>query len=78
MGLSNCTRVQLQQEEINHPDDLAEFCEKEMWDKIIENSKRLPQVANATGVLADQQTFQIAVKSLLRLRIAARVVDYYD
>ncbi len=78
MGLSNRTRVYLQGEGITHPDDLAEFCEKEIWDKIIENCKRPPQVANAAGVLGDKQPFQLPVRSLLRLCIAARVVDYYE
>ena len=77
MGLSNRTRLYIQGEGINHPDDLQEFAEKDAWDQIIENCKMPPQSANAAGVLINQQPFIFPAKSLMRLRIAARVVDYY-
>ena len=37
MGLSNRTRVYLQGEGLNHPDDLREFTKKEAWEQIVEN-----------------------------------------
>ena len=49
MGLSHKTRVYLQGEDINHPDDLAEFMDKETWDQIIENCKRPPQIPGPAG-----------------------------
>ena len=80
MGLSNRTRVYLQGEGITRPDDLSEFVDKETWDQIIEKCKRPPQVpapAGAAGLVA-QQPFLLPAKSLMRLKIAARVVDYYQ
>ena len=80
MGLSNRTRIYLQGEGIDHPDDLAEFLDKETWDQIIENCKRPPQVpapGGGAGLVA-QQPFLLPAKSLMRLKTAARIVDYYQ
>ena len=46
MALSIRTQVYLSTEGIATPGDLYEFNTKEMWDQIIENSKRLPMIAN--------------------------------
>ena len=54
MGLSNHTRVYVQGEGIDRPDDLQEFTEKDAWDQIIENCKRPPQTTNAAGNLVNQ------------------------
>ena len=43
MGLSNRTRVFLQNEGIQHPRDLADFAKDEHWSQIIENCKRPPR-----------------------------------
>ncbi len=77
MGLSNRTRVYLQGEGITHPDDLIKFVKKEAWDQVLENCKRPPQVANAAGALVHQQPFLLPERSLLRLKTAALVVEYY-
>ena len=77
MGLSNRTRLYIQGEGINHPDDLQEFTDKDAWDQIIENCKRPPQITNAAGALVNQQPFIFPAKSLMRLKIASKVVDYY-
>ena len=77
MGLSNRTRVYIQGEGINRPDDLQEFTDKDAWDQIIENCKRPPQTTNAVGNHVNQQPFIFPAKSLMRLKVAARVVDYY-
>ncbi len=66
-------------ERIAHPSDLVDFVESEAWDQLIENCKRPPQVpdpANA-GQLINQAPFWLPAKSLTRLRIAAKVVEYY-
>ena len=80
MGLPHRTRQYLQGEGINHPDDLAEFTEKEAWAQIVEACKRPPQVAAPAGggALQNQVPFQLPAKSLLRLRVAAMVVEYYN
>ena len=79
MGLSNRTRVYLQGEGINHPDDLLEFLDKDAWKQIGEACRRPPQIANAAGAgLVDQQPFQLPAKSLLRLQVAAKVVEFYQ
>ena len=78
MGLSNRTRVYIQGEGINHPsNDLQKFADKDAWDQIIENCKRPPQITNAAGALVNQQPFIFSAKSLMRLKIASKVVDYY-
>ena len=61
MGLSHRTRVHLQDEGINHPEDLAEFTKKETWDQIVENCKRPPQIPDPDeeGALVNQQPFQL-------------------
>ena len=77
MESSNRTRVHLQGEGITHPNDLLEFMDKNSWKQIVETCKRPPQIAGAGGALVDQQPFQLPAKSLLRLQIAAKVVEHY-
>ncbi len=61
-----------------HPNDLIEFLKKEAWDQILKNCKRPPQVVNAAGNLADQHPFLLPERSLLRLKTAALVDEYYS
>ena len=49
MGLPHRTRVYLQGEGINHPDDLVEFTEKEAWAQIVEACKRPPRWLHLLG-----------------------------
>ena len=78
MGLPPRTRMYLQGEGIVNPDDLEEFVEKEAWQQIVEACKRPPQIAGVGGVLQNQAPFQLPAKSLLRLRVAAKVVEFYS
>ena len=80
MGLSHRTRIHLQGEGINHPEDLAEFTKKEVWDQIAENCKRPPQIPDPAGGggLVNQQPFQLPARSLMRLKVAAKVAQYYS
>ena len=80
MGLSNRTRAHLQTEGISTPDDLIDFVTTESWTPILDNCRRPPQI---TGVgpgaaLVAQQAFHLPAKSLMRLKVAAQVVLYYD
>ena len=80
MGLSHRTRVHLQGEGIIHVRDLLDFADKDTWDQVVENCKRPPQVAGVgaqAGQLLNQAPFQLPAKSLLRLRVAAKIVEYY-
>ena len=55
-----------------------DFADKDAWDQVIENCKRPPQIMGAqAGQLVNQAPFQLPAKSLLRLRVAAKVVEYY-
>ena len=79
MGLANRTRVFLQSKGIAHPRDLIDFVKKEAWDQLQENCKRPPQVPdpNNAAALINQPAFRLPSKSLLRLKVAARAVEYY-
>ena len=80
MGLPNRTRLYLQQEGLDHPRDLVDFVKSDAWDQVLENCKRPPQVADPAnpGQLMNQPPFRFPSKSLLRLKVAARVIEYYD
>ena len=80
MGLSNRTRMHLQTEGITTPDDLVDFVSKDSWTPILDNCRRPPQVpgAGAGAALVVQQAFHLPAKSLIRLKVAARVVLYYE
>ncbi len=80
MGLSNRTRVHLQTEGINVPDDLIDFVGKEDWTLILDNCRRPPQIpGQGVGVaLVNQQAFHLPARSLMRLKVAAQVVLFYN
>ena len=77
MGLAARTRVFLQSEGITDVEDLEEFITKDSWAQVLENCKRPPRIANAQGVLVDDQAYRVGAKSLRRLRIAAKCVAFY-
>ena len=80
MGLSHRTRLYLQLEGLDHPRDLVDFVKSDAWDQVLENCKRPPQVADPAnpGQLMNQSPFRFPSKSLLRLKVAARVIEYYN
>ena len=80
MGLSNRTRVYLQGQGIDSPDDLADFVKKSAWDQLLENCKRPPQIQNnaVPPVLVNDAAYQFPAKSLLRMKVAALAVQYYS
>ena len=80
MGLSNRTRVYLQSEGISLPDDLIDFVGKDDWTPILDNCRRPPQIPGqgANAPLVNQQSFHLPAKSLMRLKVAARVVLFYE
>ena len=80
MALPARTRTFLQSQGITEPDDLKEFVKKSAWDQLIKNCKRPPQIpdlANA-GQFINDVPMQFPAKSLLRLRVAAKAILYYD
>ena len=80
MGLSNRTRLHLQTEGINTPDDLVDFVGKEDWTPILDNCRRPPQIPGqgANAALVNQQAFHLPARSLMRLKVAAQVVLFYN
>ena len=80
MGLSNRTRVHLQSEGITIPDDLIDFVGNDDWTPILDNCRRPPQIPGqgANAPLVNQQAFHLSAKSLMRLKVAAQAVLYYD
>ena len=80
MGLSNRTRLHLQSEGITTPDDLIDFVKTEDWTPILDNCRRPPQIPGqgANAALVNQQAFHLPAKSLMRLKVAAQVVLFYD
>ena len=80
MGLSNRTRLHLQTEGINTPDDLVDFVGKEDWTPILDNCRRPPQIPGqgANAALVYQQAFHLPARSLMRLKVAAQVVLFYN
>ena len=80
MGLSNRTRLYLQTEGITGPEDLSEFVGKDDWTPILDNCRRPPQLPGPTpnDPLVNQQAFHLPAKSLMRLKVAAQVVLFYD
>ena len=78
MVLSACMHIHLQGEVILIPDDLIDFTSKNSWDQIVDNCKRpdrIPDPANFAQFIA-QEAFQIPAKSLMRLKVAAKDVEY--
>ena len=80
MGLDNRTRVDsLDAERISTVDGMAEWND-DAWDSWFVNCKRhdkIPDPANH-GQLIAQAPFRISVKSIKRLKAAARLVRYYE
>ena len=80
MGLDNRTRVDsLDAEEMFTVNDMAEWKDDD-WDSWVVNCKRpdkIPDPANP-GQLIAQALFTISVKSIKRLKAAARLVRYYE
>ena len=70
IGLYFRTQAQLAGEGITDLDDLSDFDNKEAWAKIVENCKRLPNIAdpNNANQLVAQEPFQLPAKSLMRHR----------
>ena len=83
MGLYNRTRVDYIQEEGTLTiTDLYDW-EDEYWDQwwsICKNPDRIhdPTAGAEVGALINQVPFSVPVRSLKRLRIASRVVRYYN
>ena len=78
IGLSNRTRVEMQNEGVLTVDDLDDF-EDSDWDKIVENLRRpprLPDPVNPGQVIA-QNPFVMGARSTKRLKIAAAAVRFY-
>ena len=80
IGLNNRTMVDsLDAEGISTVDDMAEWKDED-WDSWVVNCKkpdRVPDPANP-GQLIVQAPFPISVKSIKRLKAAARLVRYYN
>ena len=80
MALEARTRVFLATEGITTVDDLKEFTTSESWKQILENAKYPPQIADPAnpGHMIAQAPFRISAKSLIRLKVAALAVAYYE
>ena len=80
MGLSNRTRtLSLIIEGIASVDDLADWDDND-WDKWHSKSKnpdRVQDPSNAANLIS-QVPFKVSVKSLKRLKIASKLIRYYD
>ena len=80
MNLPGRTRIFLQSKGITSPEDLAKFTTKEAWEQVLENCKRPPQIpdpANAALMINDQP-YRMPAKSLMRLKVAALAIKYYQ
>ena len=91
MALPNRTRVFLRDEEgIDSVASLSNFLDKDIWDQVLANARKPPQVVNppagdaghvaglAVGALMNQAPYRVSAKSLLRLKISATAVSYYE
>ena len=91
MSLPACTRNFLDDEEgTNSVASLGSFLDKDIWDQVLSNACKPPQVVNphageaghvaglAVGTLVNQAPYRVSDKSLLRLRISATAVSYYE
>ncbi len=80
MGLTNRTRLQsLLPEGIAFVADLAEW-EDDDWDQWYANCRRPPKIQDPANVdaLIDVLPFPVPVKSLKRLKLASRLVRFYQ
>ena len=59
---------------------ITDFNNKEAWAQIVENCKRPPKIAdpNNANPLIAQEPFQLPAKSLIRLKVAAKAVKYFN
>ena len=91
MSLPARTRTYLRNEEgIDSVASLEGFLDKDIWDQVLSNARRPPQVVNpaagnaihvagvAVGALMNQAPYGISARSLLRLRISAKAISYYE
>ena len=91
MSLPVRTRNYLSNEEgIDSVASLEGFLDKDIWDQVLSNARRPPQVVNppaneaghvagvAIGALMNQAPYGISARSLLRLRISAKAISYYE
>ena len=80
MGLEARTWAFLTNEGIQFADDMSIFKKKESWKQLLENCKRPPQIAdpNNPGQMIDDRPYRIGAKSLMRLRVLAVAVSYYE
>ena len=79
MGLANCTRILLHEEGIVIVGYLVELTEDKIWRQLTKNRKHHPHVAPAGGWGAyTQETILIAAKLLIRLKVTAVVISYYE
>ena len=80
MGFSNSTQFDsLNAEGITLMNDLAEW-EDDYWDQLMSNYKkpdRIPDIINADQLI-HQVTFPLSVNYFKILKIASRMVHYYD
>ena len=91
MSLPVRTRNYLSNEEgIDSVASLEGFLDKDIWDQVLSNARRPPQVVNppaneaghvagvAIGALMNQAPYGISARSLLRLKISAKAISYYE
>ena len=91
MGLDARTRAFFDADEgITSVASLGGFLDNEIWDQVLSNARKPPQVVNppqgdpnhvaavAVGGLINQAPFRISAKSLQRLKISAIAVSYYE
>ena len=80
MGLQARTRAFLATEGIAGPDDLTDFTTDDAWKQVIENCKRPPQIPDPAnpGQMINDAPYRIGAKSLMRLKVAAVAVEYYE
>ena len=91
MGLTARTRGFLNTDEgIDSVAALGGFLGKEIWDQVLSNARKPPQVVNpaagnpghvaavAVGALINQAPFTISAKSLQRLMVSAVAVSFYE
>lgn len=78
MGLQVCTRSHLTTEGIDLVEDLAKFTEEEQnLRQVIDNCRKPPKILDANGNLVEQEAFHLGAKSLCRLQVAAKCINYY-
>ena len=82
MALEPCTRLFLATKGIATVDDLKEFTTSESWKQILQNANYPPQIADPDpanpGHLMTLPPFRISAKSLIRLKVTALAVAYYE